>query len=55
MLIIIFTKLQCTKTTSKDSDFSTFSLFLSESTSFYVLPNNFIVSGVSLPSSFLPQ
>ena len=42
-------KLQCTKTTSNliDSNFGTFSLFLSESTSFLVLPINLIVSGVN--------
>ena len=45
MLISFLTKFQCTKTSSTDSD--TFSLFLSESTSFFVLPNNFIVSGVN--------
>ena len=47
MLINFLTKLQCTKTTLTDYNFGTFSLFLCASTSFYVLPNNFIVSGVS--------
>ena len=41
------TKLQWIKTTSTDSNVGTFSLFLSESRSFYVLPSNFIVSGVN--------
>ena len=41
------TKLQCTKTTSTDSNFGTFSLFLSDTTSFFVLPHNLIVSGVN--------
>ena len=47
MLKSFLTKLQCTKTTSADYNFGIFSLFLSESTSFFVLPNNSIVSGVN--------
>ena len=41
------TKLQCTKATSTDSSFGTFSPSLSLSTFFFVLPDNFIVSGVN--------
>ena len=40
-------KLQCTKTTSTDSNFGTISPFLSLSTTFFVLPYNLIVSGVN--------
>ena len=41
------TKLQCTNTSSTDSHLGTFSLFSSLSTTLFVLPNNFIVSGVN--------
>ena len=41
------TKLQCTKATSTDSSFGMFSPSLSLSTSFFVLPNNFIAPGVN--------
>ena len=40
---LLFTRLQCTKTTSTNSNFST-SPSLSWLTSFFVLPNSFVVS-----------
>ena len=41
------TKLQWSKTTSTDSNFGTFSLFLSKSPSFFILSNNLLVSRVT--------
>ena len=41
---LLLTKLHCTKKSSADSNFGTFSPSLSWSTSFFVLPYNFIVS-----------
>ena len=42
---MLLTKLQCTQTTSTDSSFGTSSPSLSLSTSFFVMPNSFSVSG----------
>ena len=41
------TRLQCTKTTSTDSNFGTFSSPLPLSMSYFTLPNKFTVSGVN--------